>query len=85
MTNKKHIKHYLVLIVGLLVGTILFWLNMYNPAAKIYIAVLMGTFYVIWGVVHHRLHGDLYLSVVLEYLLFATLGLLIAISLILRA
>jgi hypothetical protein len=41
--------------------------------------------YVAWGVVHHAIHRDLDVMVFAEYLAFATLGLIIVFSLLLRA
>jgi len=41
--------------------------------------------YVTWGVVHHYVHKDLYLEVVLEYIFVSILGLVLVFSLIIAA
>lgn len=81
----KHLLHYLPLIGGLLAGSLAFWSFSYNRAFQIVIAVAMTVFYVIWGVVHHAIHKDLHLSTVVEYIVIASLGLIIIFSLIFRA
>ncbi|MEK7061527.1 MAG: hypothetical protein AAB954_02600 [Patescibacteria group bacterium] len=81
----KHLPHYFVLF-GLLFGGILaFVLFSYDRAFQVIVAVAVAVSYVIWGLVHHFIHKDLYFSVVLEYLAIAALGLVMVFSLILRS
>ena len=80
----KHLPHYLSLIGILLVGAFgitYFW---YDKALQVSILAGISIAYVSWGLVHHYLHRDLHLSVVIEYILIASLGLTIALSLIAR-
>ena len=81
----RHLLHYLPLVGMLLVGPLAFWTFSYSRFLQITIAVAMAVFYVIWGVVHHAIHKDLHLSTVLEYIVIASLGLIIIFSLIFRA
>ncbi len=81
----KHLLHYLPLVGVLLAGPFAFWVFSYNRALQIVIAVTMAIFYVAWGVIHHAIHKDLHLSTVLEYVVIASLGLIIILSLIFRA
>lgn len=81
----KHLIHYLPLVGVLLAGILAFWFFSYNRAFQTVIAVAMAVFYVIWGVVHHAIHKDLHLSTVVEYIVIASLGLIIIFSLIFRA
>ena len=81
----KHLLHYLPLIGVLLAGSFAFWFFSYNRAFQIVIAVVMAVFYVLWGVIHHTIHKDLHLSTVVEYVVIASLGLIIIFSLIFRA
>lgn len=48
-------------------------------------AIAVAVAYVTWGIIHHFIHRDLYLAVVIEYLAVASLGLVIIFSLILRS
>jgi len=45
---------------------------------------LTASFYILWGIVHHYLEGDLHPRVVLEYAAVALLGFLILWSIIMR-
>ena len=81
----KHLLHYLPLIGVLLAGSFAFWFFSYNRAFQIVIAVVMAVSYVLWGVIHHMLHKDLHLSTVVEYVVIASLGLIIIFSVIFRA
>jgi hypothetical protein len=46
---------------------------------------LTGTAYLIWGIIHHYLEGDLHEKVILEYLSLAAFGIILAWFLLLRA
>ncbi|MFZ5933146.1 MAG: hypothetical protein ACOYT7_03690 [Patescibacteria group bacterium] len=81
----KHLPHYLALFGILLVGGLSFALFSYDRVFQVAIAVATAVSYVVWGLVHHMLHKDLHLSVFIEYLLVASLGLIIIFSLIFRA
>lgn len=78
----KHLPHYLSLI-GILAAAawgIAFF--SYDRLLQISISVGLALAYVSWGVVHHYLHRDLHLSVIIEYALIASLGLVIILSII---
>lgn len=80
----KHLPHYISLIGILLVGVfgyVFFW---YDYFLQVSIIVGIAISYVAWGIIHHFLHRDLHLSVVIEYILIASLGLTITLSLIAR-
>ena len=80
----KHLPHYLSLIGILLAGTVAFSLFSYDRAFQAAVAIATAVSYVVWGLIHHLLHRDLYLTVAIEYIVVATLGLSIVFSLILR-
>lgn len=80
----KHLPHYLTLLGILVLGGAAFILFSYDKAFQIGISIAVAAAYVVWGVVHHLIHRDLHLSVFIEYLLVAALGLVIIFSLILR-
>ena len=80
----KHLPHYFVLFGLLLAGILAFVLFSYDRIFQMVVAVAVAVSYVIWGLVHHYIHRDLYFSAVLEYLAVAVLGLVMVFSLILR-
>lgn len=81
----KHLPHYLALIGVLVTGLVLFWVFSYDKAFQIAVAIALAVSYVAWGVVHHYIHRDLHLSVIIEYIVIASLGLVVILSLIFRA
>lgn len=82
---KENFKHYLILAVILNIGFVFFIYFQYVKTIQLLVVVLMGFAFIMWGIVHHYLEGDLHLRVVLEYLSTAILGLLIIWFLLLRA
>jgi hypothetical protein len=72
----------LVFVLG--VGLIGFFVFSYMREVQMAIAAGLAIAYFVWGVMHHYIHKDLTVSVILEYVLFAILGYVILTSLILR-
>jgi hypothetical protein len=82
--TKKHLIHYLSLFAILTFSVFGFYLFSYDRQIQMAIMISAGVAYVVWGAVHHKMHGDLKFAVLLEYLIFAFLGVLIVASMILR-
>ena len=80
----KHLSHYLVLFGILLAGFAGLILFSYDKNFQFAVALATGTSYVFWGMIHHYIHKDLHLEVIVEYAAVALLGLVILFSLILR-
>jgi len=80
----QHLPHYLTLLGLLAVGAIGFIFFSYDRIFQIAVLIALAASYVIWGIVHHYLHRDLHLAVVIEYLVVAALGLVIVFSLLFR-
>ncbi len=81
----RHPVHYFTLLCVMLTGLWgIFWFDYYHPL-QIAIVVSMGVSYVVWGIIHHTLHKDIHLKIVMEYLLVAVLAIFIFVSLIVRA
>jgi len=80
----KYLPHYLPLIGIFVAGIIAFSAFSYERAFQMAIAIALAVSYVAWGIVHHIIHKDLYLIVVVEYIVVASLGLVVILSLIFR-
>jgi hypothetical protein len=74
MKNKNHFWYYTSLVVILLMSALLLMLNLGNKELQIIIFTVTAVFYVAWGILHHLLNHDLSFKIVLEYVLFAALG-----------
>ena len=80
----KHLPHYLPLLGIFALAVVAFLISSYDKAFLIGVSIAVATSYVAWGVVHHSIHRDLHISVVVEYMAVAALGLVIVFSLLLR-
>lgn len=81
----KQLPHYLSLIGVFIAGIIGIYLFSYDKFFQMAIVIAVAASYVTWGIVHHWIHKDLYLSIVIEYLVVAVLGVILVFSLIFRA
>ncbi len=78
---KEHLSHYLVLLFILVSGGLAFWYFHRFPQIQTVSIFLTASFYVLWGVVHHYLEGDLHLRILAEYVAVALLGFLVLFTL----
>lgn len=81
----RHIQHYFPLVGILVAGAFGFVYFSYDKTFQASIVIATAVGYFVWGMIHHHLHRDLHLSVVLEYLAIAILGIVIVFSLLFRA
>ena len=81
---KKDLGHYLVLLFILTFGTVAFFYFQRYPQAQIVSLFLTASFYVLWGIVHHYLEGNLHIRIILEYAAVAVLGFVILWTMITR-
>ena len=81
----KHLPHYAPLLGIFALAVVAFLMSSYDRAFLIGVSIAVATSYVAWGVVHHSIHKDLHISVVVEYMAVAALGLVIVFSLLLRS
>ena len=81
----KHLKHYLPLLGILIIGGVGFVTFGYDREFQAAIVISTALGYFVWGLIHHFLHRDLYIEVVLEYLAIAVLGIVVVFSLLFRA
>jgi len=77
--------HYLPLIGIFTAGILAFIFFAYDRQFQIGIALSLAVAHVAWGIVHHIVHKNLSLIIILEYIAIAVLGLSVMLSLILRA
>lgn len=70
----KELKSYLSLLTILVVGFCLYWLFNFNRQIQVWITVGLGSAYVLWGIFYHALKKELYLKIILEYLLVAAVA-----------
>lgn len=81
----RHLSHYLPLTGILLAGVLGFIWFSYDRTFQLAVAIATAVAYVVWALVHHHIHRDLHLAVVIEYIAIASLGVVILFTLIFRA
>ncbi len=81
----RHPLHYFTLLCVMLAGLWgLFWFS-YKPAMQMCILISMAISFIVWGIVHHYEHKDLHIKIIMEYVLWAVMGILLFGSLLLRS
>lgn len=73
----KHAFYYISLILILLSGFFLAYINPSNKEIQIGAVVLTTFFYVSWGILHHLINHDLTAKIVIEYILIGSFGLVV--------
>ena len=84
MIENRNYVHYLILIIGIFVFSLLFIYFRYNVSAQIIVAAMGSSYYILWGIFHHAVLERLTDFIALEYALigsFVFLILYLAISL----
>ncbi len=85
MDIKKHFSHYFSLI-GILFTTIIgFFVFSYDKNFQLAIITAACVGYFTWGIVHHVIHKNLNLQIMIEYAVIASLGFVIGVSVIFRS
>lgn len=72
--SKKHIWYYAGLVIVLSISFLLILQTSYDKNIQMGIGLIMAFFYVGWALLHHVVHHDIHIKIVLEYVLFGVLG-----------
>jgi hypothetical protein len=83
--NLKHFPHYFSLLGIFAFGLLGFFLFPYDKKFLVALSFALSLSYVSWGIIHHYIHEELYLSIVLEYVAVAILGCVFILSIIYRS
>lgn len=75
---QKHIGYYICLVFIGALGLFLISQTAYDKKLQMVIVVFTALFYSGWGILHHCLHHDLHIKIVVEYVLIGCLGMIIA-------
>ena len=80
--SPKHFVYNLSLILILLSGFVLAYMNSSNKIFQTEVVIAATFLYVLWGILHHFLNHDLNVKIVIEYILVGSIGLAIIIFLL---
>ena len=70
---KSHFWHYVILLLIILVGGIVFF-SYSDKMIKFQVGALTAIAYIFWGIFHHLLEGSLNLKIMIEYNLIGVLS-----------
>jgi hypothetical protein len=79
---KKHFWYYTGLGIAQIIGLYIVWITAYSKQLQMLAVVMMTCFYVGWAIMHHILHHDLSVKIVIEYVLIGILGMSMTLLLI---
>lgn len=71
---------YIALLIILLVGLVCFFLYTFDPHSQRRVVYATTAAYFLWSLYHHYKRGDLEISIIIEYLLFALFGIILITS-----
>lgn len=78
---KQHLWYYIVTIIIFSCGLVLIALNSHDAKLQAMLIPMTATCYFLWSLSHHYVHHELHLWVVIEYILFAMLGIVLSLYL----
>lgn len=82
VTNiRHHLWYYIVTVIIFSLGLVLIALNDQNSSLQALLIAMTATCYFVWSLLHHYVHHELHLWVVIEYILFACLGVVLSLYL----
>lgn len=82
---KEHIQHYSSLIGILIVTVAGYFVFSFSKEYQLALITAASLAYVTWGITHHYIHKDLSIQVIIEYMVVASLGFVLGVSVIFRA
>lgn len=71
---QKHLGYYLCQVGVIVILLILITQMQDNHPLQMLLVIVLGVFYASWGILHHAIHHDLQLKIILEYSSIALLG-----------
>lgn len=76
--ESKHVMYYLFAGAIFLIGLVLIALNDHDNKLQALFIAMTATCYLLWSSVHHYVHHQLHPRVVVEYILIASLGIVLS-------
>ena len=72
--SNHHFRYTVSLAVILLLSIFLVTQLAYDKQLQVLVVILTSIFYVAWGIIHHIIHHDLSIKIVVEYTIIGSLG-----------
>lgn len=79
---KRHHYHLIILAAIMGLGVITFFSLSGNRSLQLLVGIVTTVAYVIWGLMHHAIEGDLYKKVMVEYLLVGAIAIIVLLTIV---
>lgn len=80
MNYQKNI-HTVVLFLILFGGAVTFWYTTGNTTLQLATGIVTSLSYVVWGIIHHAISGNLHRNIVIEYVLIGAIAIVLLVTL----
>lgn len=77
MSPKLRLVNVMILLIILAAGTVSFFFSQGSTYSQFIIVLMTSIAYAGWGLLYHRLRGDLHLKVVVEYVLVSAIAVIL--------
>lgn len=74
--------HFAVLLCILAIGVGMFYMTRGSPALQMAVSVTTSVAYILWGIIHHAIRGDLHPKVVVEYILIGGIAIVLMLTML---
>jgi hypothetical protein len=78
--RSQRLVHFLVLIVMLTLGVGVFYYVAPNRTLQMASGIATSVGYMLWGIIHHHMEGDLAWRLVIEYVLIGTIAIVLLLT-----
>ena len=75
--SQRDVQHHAILVIILLAALWVFAIVSYSKYLQFATGVVSAILYVVWGLIHHKMDGDLYFKNMVEYVFIALLSIVI--------
>lgn len=79
--KKESIFHATILSIILISGVVMFYLTRGNTTTQMFVGFCTTIAYILWGIIHHMMVGNLHRKVVIEYILVGAIALVLMLTL----
>lgn len=79
--KKARLMHGIVLLIILTLGMYMFYILRGNTPAQMIVGLCTAIGYVLWGIIHHMMVGNLHRKIVIEYILVGAIALVLMLTL----
>lgn len=74
--------HFLVLVILLAGGVSAFYIARSDVTLQLIVGITTAVLYILWGIIHHALLGDLHHKIMIEYMLIGAIAIVLLVTIL---